>query len=331
MLEDKSTECRAYDYAKFPREFVSYRWFKPVLVALLAAVIYFVLSIALVIIVGIITGNFGFLNNISDGYDGMNAFTGPGAVMELGSIALILPALALAGLIVQDRPFSSYSTSRGGWNWKTFFLCMLVAAAVMGADFIVESLLFPGEYVQGVSQFTTVGLILCIVLVPLQCLAEEYLFRGFLLQTFGAWTRLPILAIVVSAAIFAAGHPYNVVGVITIFFNGIFWGFIAWKSKGLEATSALHIVNNMIAFLASGFGMAPMTSVVPVESLVVSVIIDAVYMVAVLTLGKKFGWFKPKGDGTAMFNTNKLAKKARKYQPPRPASGGAVPYAPSNV
>lgn len=175
MLENESTENKAYDYAKFPREFVSYRWFKPVLVALLAFLFYFVLAITLLLIVGVATGNFSFLNNISDGYDGMNAFTGPGAVVELGSIALILPALALAGLIVQDRPFSSYSTSRGGWNWKTFFLCILVAIAVMGADFIVESLLFPGELVQGVSQFTAVGLVLCIILVPLQCLAEEYL------------------------------------------------------------------------------------------------------------------------------------------------------------
>lgn len=325
MLENESTENKAYDYAKFPREFVSYRWFKPVLVALLAFLFYFVLAITLLLIVGVATGNFSFLNNISDGYDGMNAFTGPGAVVELGSIALILPALALAGLIVQDRPFSSYSTSRGGWNWKTFFLCILVAIAVMGADFIVESLLFPGELVQGVSQFTAVGLVLCIILVPLQCLAEEYLFRGFLLQTFGAWSKLPVLAIIISAAIFAAGHPYNEIGVAAVFLNGIFWGFIAWKTRGLEATSALHIVNNMIAFLASGFGMAPMTSVVPVESLVASVIIDAVYMVAVLTLGKKFGWFKPKGDGTEKFNAKKLAKKARKQHPPRPASGGTAP------
>ena len=30
------TKPVAYDYAKFPREFVSYRWFKPLLVALLA-------------------------------------------------------------------------------------------------------------------------------------------------------------------------------------------------------------------------------------------------------------------------------------------------------
>ena len=305
---------RAYDYAKFPREFVTYRWFKPLLVALLSLVFYIVFEIVLVVAVLMWTGDLGFFDSFATGYDDMDAYSGPGALFELGSIAAMLPALALAMLIVQDRPFSSYSSSRGGWNWSAFLKCLLVAVVIMAIDFAVEYALFPTMPGDGVVQFTAIGLALCIVLVPFQCVAEEYIFRGFLLQTFGAWTKLPVIAIVVSAALFAAGHPYNLVGVIGIFCSGLIWGFVAWRTRGLEASSALHIVNNMVAFLASGFGLGATTSEVTAESLAIMLAIDAAYAVAVLLLGKKFDWFSSKGDGTAKFNEKKRAQMARKQQ-----------------
>lgn len=306
----------AYDYAKYPREFVSYRWFKPLLVGVLGVVIYFALMLLLLLVVAVWTGGFGFLDNISTGYDDMNVFTGPTAMVELGTIALMLPALALAGLIVRDRPFSSYSTSRGGWNWKAFAFCLAIAAAVMFADIVIETLIggSGGSDGDGIVRFTAVGVVLCAVLIPLQCIAEEYVFRGFIIQTIGSWTKLPVVAIIVSAAIFAAGHPYNAVGVVCIFINGIFFGILAWKTAGLEASCALHIVNNTIAFVSEGLGLSTSTSEIPVEAVVVIVLIDVVYTAAVLVLGKRFGWFAPKGDGTAKFNRKKQEKLARKQQ-----------------
>jgi hypothetical protein len=43
-------------------------------------------------------------------------YSGPGLLMAVGGVAGMLPALALAERIVRGRPFSSYSSSRGGWN-----------------------------------------------------------------------------------------------------------------------------------------------------------------------------------------------------------------------
>ncbi len=267
-----------------------------------------------------LSGDPNFIDKIGVGYEDMNPYTGPGALAELGAIAVMLPALALALLIVRDRPFSSLSSSRGGWNWSLFLKCLGIALIVYVISYVIEFALDPViEY--GPNRFTIVGAIMCLIFIPMQSLAEEYIFRGFILQTVGAWTKLPVVAIIVSAIIFAAGHPYNLIGVITIFINGLVWGVIVWKSRGLEATSAIHIVNNMIAFFMSGLGLEASTSEIDVLSMVIVIAIDLVYAVVILLLGTRLNWFAATSDGTAKWNQKWYAKKARKQQ----RKGGAAP------
>lgn len=313
-MSDRNQTAKAHDYATFPRRFISYRWFKPLFVVALGFVFMLIFQIVTFLMGAIWAHDPSFISNVSTSYDDMNPYTGPGALSEIGGIAVLLPALALAALIVRDRPFSSYSSSRNGWNWSAFFKCLALAAIIMGV-FTVVGMLIPGEDGgDGIIRFTFEGVVLCMILIPLQCVAEEYVFRGLILQTVGAWTKLPAIGIVVSAAIFASGHPYNLIGVITIFINGIVWGVVAWQTKGLEATSAVHIVNNMLAFFLGGFGLQATTSEIDILSMIVAVAVDVIFAVAVILLGKKYNWFSSKGDGTAAFNEKVRAKRERKQQ-----------------
>ena len=311
-MKTLDTNITAYEYTMFPRRFASYRWFKPVLVALLTATFTFVFQIVLLIFATLFAGDPNFISTIGEGYNDMNAFTGPGALVEIGGIATLLPALALAVLIVRDRPYSSYSSSRGGWNWGVFLRCLAVAIAVMAAFTILQIALFPDDGTTGEIRFTTMGLIVCVVLVPIQCVAEEYVFRGLIMQTIGAWTKLPAIAIAASAAVFALGHPYNAIGMVTIFLNGIIWGALVWHTKGLEATSALHIVNNLLAFGFAGFGLSEMTSEVDMVSLFMDVATCLVFAAIIVFANKKLGWFTAEYDGTAAFNRKVREKAARK-------------------
>ena len=299
----------ASGYATFPRKFVSYRWFKPLLVALLTGVFMLVFQIVVLIVAAAWSGDQNFLDTIGTSYDTMDVYSGPGALFELGAIAVLLPALALAVLIVRDRPFSSYSSSRGGFKWSAFAKCAGVALAIYVIDFVLETLLIPGEPLEIQIQFTAAGLIMCMLLIPIQSFAEEYIFRGLILQAVGSWTKLPIIAIAISAVLFTAGHAYNDIGMVAIFANGIVWSAIVCKTKGLEATCALHAVNNMGAFLVSGLGLVATTSELGIESLIVSIAIDLVYLAAILFAERKLGWFSPKSDGYSEFNHKKLAKK----------------------
>lgn len=154
--------------------------------------------------------------------------------------------------------------------------------------------------------------VLCLALIPVQCVAEEYVFRGFFMQAVGSWFKLPVVGLIVSAAVFAAGHPYNEIGVALIFFNGVIWGLVTWLTKGLEASSAAHIVNNYIVFFLGGFGVQATTSNVDFETLIVGCLVDVIYAAAVILLGRKFGWFAPTGDGAAAFNEKTRARLAMK-------------------
>ena len=254
---------RIPDYITFPNKFKTYKWYKPFLVGLLTAVFYFMGSIIntiIVFVMGLFNGTgMAIFDNLLKGYDGFNVYTAQGAIASEGGVVWMLVALIFAVNIVKDRPFSSYSSSSGkGWSWGIFIKCFLLALVICGIPIAAETILVDGKI--GSPQFTLAGLILCTILGPLQCVAEEYIFRGLIMQTFGSWFKVPIIAIILQTWIFASLHPYNFVGVLEIWVAGIGLGIIAWLAKGLEASCAYHIVNNMTIFYLTGFGFGEIKS-----------------------------------------------------------------------
>jgi membrane protease YdiL (CAAX protease family) len=91
----------------------------------------------------------------------------------------------------------------------------------------------------GINKFIIAGVVLCVVLVPIQAAAEEYLYRGLLMQAIGSWTKLPALAIVLSAIVFGISHSYGVLGVTAVGISGLGFAFLAWYCRGLEAAAQL--------------------------------------------------------------------------------------------
>ena len=306
------SENTEYGYIKFTRAFVSFRWYKPLLVMLLTAIFSFIF-IAIISVISFIwngTDNAeAFIAMFDGSYENMDAFSGPGALLNLGSWGVVIPALFLAVLIVRDRPFSSYSSSRGGWNPGLFIKCLLLAAAAYGVSFGINVLADPGSFHSEKILFDVPGFITLSIVLPFQCIAEEYIFRGLLMQTFGAWIRIPAIAIILQAGLFAWGHSYNITGVIAIFISGIIFGILAHFTKGLEASCALHIIGNYLSFYISGFGLDKPTSEIDMASLVATVATDAAFAAAVILLGRKFNWFYQRKDTVSEFNARKMAKK----------------------
>ncbi|MBR6951684.1 MAG: CPBP family intramembrane metalloprotease [Oscillospiraceae bacterium] len=299
------------EYTAYPRQFSAWRWYKPVLVLLLFAAFYFAFSTVATLAGGVVAGNvMDYLNSLMGGYDTFDVYSSAGALGVLGSVAVMLPALALAGLIVRDRPWSSYSSAWGGWRWPVFGVCMAVGLVIYGLPTAVPSLI---EGPSGSVEFTLGGFLLLTVLGPLQCVAEEYCFRGLVMQSLGSWFRLPVLAIVLQAAAFAALHPYNIFGVITIVFTGLAFGAAAWLTGGLEASCAMHIVNNMTAFYFTGFGYGEVGSEIFVPGMLFSIVIDALALAVLAILRKKTGLFtRMQRDDIAPFEARRQRKKERK-------------------
>ena len=143
-------------------------------------------------------------------------------------------------------------------------------------------------------QVSQIVLVVSVILIPLQCIAEEYMFRGLLMQTFGSWIKIPILAVIVQALIFAMLHPYNIIGVITILISGLVFGLLAWQTNGLEAGAALHSVNNLMGFYVVVLGLGTLSSAVSVFDSLADILVAVISALLIYYIGSKKGWFDQK-------------------------------------
>lgn len=281
------------EYTTYPRQFDSYKWYKPIfvfLLTLLFTAIFSVIVATLSMICVVLEGGSiqSFLEQTQGGYDTMTIATASGALILAGSLSVIIPALALSALIVRDRPFSSYSSSRGGWNWGIFLKILVLAFIIFSIPTVISELITAPK---SPSQFTLAGFIIITLLGPIQCAAEEYLFRGFIMQTFGSWIKIPAAAIIIQAVLFASLHPYNITGVIEILAMGITFGVVTYITKGIEASSAIHIVNNMTGFYLVGFGVGTFGSEQSVKSLIFTILYCFIYIFVIKYIDKKYHWF----------------------------------------
>lgn len=81
-------------------------------------------------------------------------------------------------------------------------------------------------------------------------IAEELLFRGFLLNYLRAYKVNYIIAIFFQALIFVLLHLQsyldNLPAILVVFVMGIMAGFLTWKNNNLVPALVLHIVFNLI-------------------------------------------------------------------------------------
>lgn len=314
------TNHKEHVYPVYGRQFLAYRWYKPIITGMLFAIFYMILAVAIIIGIsvyhGVQTGNpdmSEFFETLQAGYDGMDMSDPVQSVLNLGSLAIMIPALWLASLIVRDRPFSSYSSSRGGWNHRLFWRVFPVAFLCASIPILFIELVVHRRFNDFSIKFTIASFIILTVAGPLQCIAEEYIFRGILMQTLGSWIRLPIIAVLLQAVFFTAGHPYNRIGQAAILVSGTVFGLCAWLGRGLEVPAALHICNNMTIFYLQGFNMASISSQSTMADLVSDACIGGAYLIFIFALSKKTNWFDElRKDDLAIANEKYARKMARK-------------------
>jgi membrane protease YdiL (CAAX protease family) len=192
--------------------------------------------------------------------------------IQLIALAILTPVVLLAAWLVQRRPMGSLSSVRGRLRGRWLIVCagMAVVACLLSYTAAWFALAVSGAKEAeplgwaGWSSFLPSAVVI-LLLVPFQAAAEEYLFRGWLLQAIASCTlqsrtgrigraasavfRTPWPAILISAAVFAAGHAYKGWALLDVLLFGIVAGWLAVRTGGLEAPIALHLLNNLVAFL----------------------------------------------------------------------------------
>lgn len=176
-----------------------------------------------------------------------------------GSIAVMFPSLWLARLLIGPKPWGLIHSVAGRLRWGWMLLCTGIAGIIfLGLPFII-GLFESGEPAEPWREPATplwVFLLLLVTLVPVQCYAEELVFRGYLMQTLGGWLKNPAWAIILPAPLFMLGHGYDLWGQLSVLCMGLTAGFLVWYTGGLEAAIALHIVNNVLSMFSGLMGTA---------------------------------------------------------------------------
>jgi len=180
-------------------------------------------------------------------------------VLLLGSVAVMLPLVPLALLCAGLRPVGvMHSVAlRIRWRWMAWCVipALVITAVSTGLSFLPLAFgetLTPTPVEPGTFVLLAV---LIMLLVPLQSAAEEYVFRGLIMQTLGAWVRGPWLGIILSTIIFTVGHTqYEIWGMLSVGVMGLGFAIVVWRTGGLEAGIAFHVVNNLVALLLLASG-----------------------------------------------------------------------------
>ncbi|WP_026528252.1 CPBP family intramembrane glutamic endopeptidase [Butyrivibrio sp. VCD2006] len=283
------------DYFTYPGRVDGFKKWKPIVTAIIGVIIFFIFSGVVPAIIGFVGALNGhdftdIIASFKGGYDTMDNYTFLGVFLNMGIIAAMIPALFLAMKITKERPFHTLISSRDGWNSSFFKKGLIIALIVNGIPQVVFAAM-EGGFSHINIRYTIPGFILFVILVPFQCIAEEFVFRGYIGQTVSTWLKNPIIGIVVSTILFTIVHPYNTVGKIFVFFTGLTLAFAVKYTKGLEVSCALHTVNNFFSFLLSGIGANPISSQVKTSDLIQELIINIVFFALVIIMDKKKNWF----------------------------------------
>lgn len=240
-------------YHRLARESPDFEHWRLPVAALIGVTIYGVVSL---VIVGVAAGLV-----LASGVDVENWLTSasssvtpddPGIlVFQLLSIAALLPCVLGPVALFWRRHVGYLHSVRGRVRWGWLGHCVAVAFAVVAASLAITVI------VGAVNDGGSVGfevpdgrallaLLVIVVLVPFQSAAEEYVFRGGLLQLIGSWTRWTAIPVVATSLLFAAGHLYNLWGLVSVFAFGVVAALVTIRTGGLEAAIGLHVANNVV-------------------------------------------------------------------------------------
>lgn len=300
-------------YHRLLRAQPTYRWWRPLLAVLLLAVFVIASQIIIVIVVMVAVFATGTLaiTGMADAaalQEAVLVYFIPDAarpislLIGLGSVAVWLPLVPLAMRCAGIRP-SGVRTSivhsvtfRLRLRWLAW--CFAPAVLAVGLSFLVGVGigLATGDELAGFTADPTtyvVSLIIILLIVPFQAAAEEYVFRGMLFQAIGSWLRWVPIALVVTTVVFASLHIYEIWGLLDVATFGVAAIILTWRTGGLEAAIALHVVNNVVGLAAMGTGAFGPTGITPEGGspggLAITVVTMGLYVLVVLWRANRIG------------------------------------------
>lgn len=217
--------------------------------------------------------------------------------------ANLAPALMIPLVIIVERLFHRRSgllhsvTGRFRWRWFLRVTIWLAPFCILYG--VAGSFIFPQQGGPGPAPQWLALLIIVLLTTPLQAAGEEYLFRGFLGRVVGSWFGSAKVAVVVgtvvSSVLFMIAHgaadPW-LIGYYLVF--GAALAVTTWQTGGLEASIAIHALNNVVMFVAGilltdGAGAFDRSAGTGGPSMVVAMVLVPAFGLLAVVLGRRSG------------------------------------------
>ncbi len=189
-----------------------------------------------------------------------DALLGFGFGMSLWVLYMLLPVF-LAVLAIHGRSWLSLLTASRRFRWSQAMASFAVVLLLFSAALGVRRLIWPEDvnFVLDPYPFL-VFLPLVLIVLPLQVLSEEVLFRGYLLQLVGRFCARPLVIVLLPAALFCAGHlksdPLTLIGIWELLNFGLFSIYVTYLAlacDGIEHSFGVHLGANFYTYLVQGY------------------------------------------------------------------------------
>lgn len=169
--------------------------------------------------------------------------------------AILLGLLFLLVKYMHQRSIKSLTTARKKIDWSRSAFAFFLIVGITIVTFAISYMVDPSEIVLQFDPVKfTILFIISIIFFPLQIGLEEYLFRGYLMQHIGVFTKNKWFPLILTSVLFGIFHGANPevaeIGYIVMVFyigTGLFLGIMTLMDEGLELALGFHFGNNLLA------------------------------------------------------------------------------------
>lgn len=225
-------------------------------------------------------------------------------------VILLMSAFGLFSILfsvkkIHFRSITSLVTSRGKIDWRRVFygfgFWFLISLLFLVLDYTIS----PEHYVFNFQLVPFAILVLvALVMMPLQTSFEELLFRGYLMQGTGVLFKNAAFPLLFTSIAFGLVHIINPeiekLGYIILIYyigTGFLFGIITLMDEGSELALGMHAANNIVAavFVTVNWSVLQTEALFkdisePTLSVYMFIPVFVVYPLAILYLGRKYGW-----------------------------------------
>lgn len=223
----------------------------------------------------------------------------------LSNFVFVLAALFFIVKLLHHQTILSVTTSRKKVDWNRVLTAFGIWSLFTIGSTLIMYFANPTSFEVNFKPIPFLILALIgIIMIPLQTSAEEYIFRGYLMQGFAVLARNKWFPLVMTSLIFGGLHFFNpevekMGPIIMVYYigTGLFLGILTLMDEGMELALGFHAANNTIgALLITSDWTAFQTNSIlkdvsnPSAGIDVILPVFLIYPILLFIFSKKYQW-----------------------------------------